>query len=161
MGTPTARPEAELDDKDRAILRILQQDNKTPQRLIAEQVNLSAPAVQRRIARLESAGVIRKNIAVVEPAALGLGTSVMVEVHSASDRAVVLDGLKQQFRDAPEVQQCYHVGGNGGFIVIVHVPDIAAFDALARRLFSENELVYSFRSLVVLDPVKVSLAIEV
>lgn len=47
-----------LDSFDLAILNILQRDNTTPQRVIGEAVNLSAPAVQRRIRRMEEAGVI-------------------------------------------------------------------------------------------------------
>ncbi|WP_164892573.1 AsnC family transcriptional regulator, partial [Mesorhizobium sp. M7A.F.Ca.CA.001.16.1.1] len=45
-----------LDSFDLAILAILQRDNTTPQRLIGEAVNLSAPAVQRRIKRMEQTG---------------------------------------------------------------------------------------------------------
>ena len=51
MAEPTAH---DLDAFDRAILAILQQDNTTPQRVIGERVNLSAPAVQRRIRRMEA-----------------------------------------------------------------------------------------------------------
>jgi DNA-binding Lrp family transcriptional regulator len=47
-----------LDSFDLAILNILQQNNATPQRVIGEAVSLSAPAVQRRIRRMEEAGVM-------------------------------------------------------------------------------------------------------
>ncbi|RYE30548.1 MAG: AsnC family transcriptional regulator, partial [Hyphomicrobiales bacterium] len=60
MAEPTAH---QLDAFDRAILAILQQDNTTPQRVVGERVNLSAPAVQRRIRRMEADGVIRANVA--------------------------------------------------------------------------------------------------
>ena len=55
-----------LDRFDIAILDILQTDNTTPQRVIAQAVNLSAPAVQRRIQRLKDSGVIRANVAVLD-----------------------------------------------------------------------------------------------
>jgi predicted transcriptional regulator len=63
---PTKRKSASRppDSFDRAILRIIQEDNKTPQRLIAEAVNLSPAAVQRRVTALEAAGVIALNVAV-------------------------------------------------------------------------------------------------
>ena len=61
-------PAADLDAFDRAILALLQRDNLMPQRLIAEQVNLSAPAVQRRIKRLQETGVIAANVAVLDRA---------------------------------------------------------------------------------------------
>ncbi|MBC7682807.1 MAG: winged helix-turn-helix transcriptional regulator [Ferruginibacter sp.] len=50
-----------LDAFDIAILEILQKDNSVPQRAIAEAVHLSAPAVQRRIRKLQDSGVIRAN----------------------------------------------------------------------------------------------------
>lgn len=124
-------------------------------------MNLSAPAVQRRIARLEASGVIRRNVAVIDPAAAGQGVTVVVEVHLDSDRSPVVDAAKRLFREAPEVQQCYFVTGNGGFILILLVPDMASYEALSRRLFADNEHVTTFRTLVVLDPVKVTLEVDV
>jgi len=73
-----------LDAFDRAILRIVQRDNKTPQRTIAEAVNLSAAAVQRRIAAMEDAGVIVRNVAIVDTAAVGMAITSIVEVHLAA-----------------------------------------------------------------------------
>ena len=52
MSEKSDRGQVDLDRLDLAILKVLQRDNKTPQRSIAEMVNLSAPAVQRRIKRL-------------------------------------------------------------------------------------------------------------
>src|SRR5437899_9234518 len=58
----------DLDAFDRAIFVLLQKDNAIPQRTIGEVVNLSAPAVQRRIRRMEENSVIRANVALVVPA---------------------------------------------------------------------------------------------
>jgi len=65
------------------------------------------------------------------------------------------------FREAPEVQQCYLVTGKASFILILLVPDMASYEVLSRRLFADNELVQSFQTLVVLDPVKVTLEVDV
>ena len=67
-----------LDSFDRAILDILQRDNTTPQRAIGEAVNLSAPAVQRRIRRMEEEGVIQANVAVVDPHKVGRPLTIIV-----------------------------------------------------------------------------------
>src|SRR3546814_9415729 len=72
MSRPRASGERRLDSFDRAILRILQRDNKTPQREIAGAVNLSAAAVQRRIAAMEAAGIIERNVTIVDTRALGM-----------------------------------------------------------------------------------------
>lgn len=149
----------DIDPFDRAILRVIQHDNKTPQRQIAEQVHLSAASVQRRIADMEDSGVIQANMAVLDPRALGQAITVVVEVHLRSDQSSVVDPVKTLFRNTPEIQQCYYVTGNGGLILIVLVQDMEAYEALSRRLFADNELVSTYRSLVVLDRVKVGLTV--
>jgi hypothetical protein len=73
-----------LDSFDLAILNILQRDNMTPQRVIGEAVSLSAPAVQRRIRRMEEAGVIQANVAVVDPTQVGQAITIFVEVEVIS-----------------------------------------------------------------------------
>lgn len=143
-----------LDGFDRAILRILQRDNKTPQRIIGEAVNLSAAAVQRRIVAMEEAGIIRKNVALIDPAAVNMGITAIVEVHLVDERLHTVDNAKAQFRAAPEVQQCYYVTGGTSFVVVVVVADMIAYEATTRRLFAQNEAVASYRSLIALDRVK-------
>ncbi|SMF70844.1 Winged helix-turn-helix DNA-binding [Azospirillum oryzae] len=105
----------QLDPFDRAILRIVQRDNKTSQRAIADLVNLSPAAVQRRIAAMEAAGVIAANAAIVDTATLSLAITTIVEVHLRDERAETVDAAKSLFRGAEEVQQCYYVTGGTSF----------------------------------------------
>lgn len=150
-----------LDAFDRAILRIVQRDNKTPQRVIAEAVNLSAAAVQRRIAALEDAGVIARNVAVVDPDAVGLAITAVVEVHLRDERAATVDAAKALFRDMPDVQQCYFVTGGVTFVLVIVSRDMRTYEALTRRLFAENDFVERYRTLVALDRVKADTAVVV
>lgn len=143
-----------LDDFDRAILRIIQQDNKTPQRQIAERVNLSAAAVQRRIASMENAGVISSNTAVVNVQAVQMSITAIVEIRLKDERIETVDNAKTLFRNAPEVQQCYYVTGGISFMLIVVAADMTAYEEITRRLFAQNDSVASFRSLIALDRVK-------
>lgn len=151
------RTKPDLDRTDLAILAILQKDNKTPQRNIAERVNLSAPAVQRRIARLEETGVITANVAILDPVAIDRPLTLFVEVEMESERAELFDAAKRSFAQAPEVQQCYYVTGEADFILIVTVRDMAEYESLTRRLFFGNNNVKRFRSFVSMDRVKVGL----
>ena len=150
-----------LDSFDIAILRILQRDNTTPQRVIGEAVNLSAPAVQRRIKRLEQAGVIRANVAVIEPAAVGQAITLFVEVELVSETAQDIDAAKREFTAAEAVQQCYYVTGEADFILVVVVPSMAAYEALTRNLFFENNNVRKFRTFVSMDAVKTGTALNI
>lgn len=150
-----------LDAFDKAILRIVQRDNKTPQRAIAEAVNLSTAAVQRRVAAMEDAGVIARNVALVDTAAVGMAITTIVEVHLTDERSKTVDAAKALFRDAPEVQQCYYVTGGTSFVLIIVAPDMVAYEAITRRLFAQNDAVKSFRSLIALDRVKAGAEIVV
>jgi len=146
---------------DRAILRIIQQDNKTPQRTISEEVNLSAAAVQRRIFAMESAGIIARNTAMVDPDRVALGITAIVELHLRDERASTVDAAKAIFRESPEVQQCYYVTGGTSFILIIVTADMRTYEALTRQLFATNELVESYRTLIALDRVKTGSSIVI
>ena len=150
-----------LDDFDRKILAILQQDNLTPQRQIGEAVNLSAPAVQRRIRRLIETGVIRANVALVDPEALGQSITIFVEVEVFSETAAQIEDAKREFARTPEIQQCYYVTGESDFILVIVVPTMADYEALTRRLFFGNNNVKRFRTFVAMDRVKVGLGVPV
>ncbi|UMM07491.1 Lrp/AsnC family transcriptional regulator [Gluconobacter frateurii] len=143
-----------LDSFDRAILRIVQKDNKMPQRQIAERVNLSAAAVQRRIAAMEKSGVITRNSAMVDTRSVQMGITSIVEVMLTDERLETVDNAKALFRTAPEVQQCYYVTGGVSFVLVIVSQDITTYEETTRRLFAQNEAVASYRSLIALDRVK-------
>jgi len=152
---------ADLDHFDRAILEILQRNNLTPQRVIGDAINLSAPAVQRRIRKMEEAGVIKANVAVIDPPRVGQAITILVEVLVESERKDLLDATKAALAAAPEVQQCYYVTGEADFVLVVTVPTMSDYEALTRRLFFDNPNVKRFRTLVVMDRVKVNLAVPI
>ncbi|MGO4451752.1 Lrp/AsnC family transcriptional regulator [Phyllobacterium sp. TAF24] len=149
----------DLDHFDLAILDILQRDNTTPQRIIGEAVNLSAPAVQRRIKRMEETGIIQANIAVLDPAKVGQPITLFVEVEVESERIDLIDAAKRSFAAAAEVQQCYYVTGEADFILVVIVASMTEYEALTRRLFFGNHNVKRFRTVVVMDRVKTGMTI--
>ena len=151
----------DVDAFDRAILAILQADNRTPQREIGERVNLSAPAVQRRITRMERGGIIRANATQVDPDALGQGMTVIVEVTLASDHYDIVQEMKQLYRAAPEVQQCYCTAGESGFILVILCASLRDYEDKTFHLLGGNPQVKVYRTLVVLDRVKTTLDVPV
>ncbi len=148
-----------LDRTDKAILNLLQQDNKMSQRKIAELVNLSAPAVQRRIKRLEETGIVQANVAIVDPAKVGSPITLFVQVAMESERTDLYEIAKRSFIAAPEVQQCYYVTGEADFMLVISVRSMGDYEALTRRLFFQNNNVKHFRTFVSMDRVKFELSI--
>ena len=151
----------DLDLFDRKILALLQQDNRTPQRDISAAVNLSVSAVNRRIAAMEAAGVIRGNVAVVDPPKIGRPLTIVVEVTVESERLDLLDAVKKRLTECPQVQQVYYVTGEADFVLILTVADMDEYVALSRELFFAKGNVKSFRTLVAMERAKVSLAVPV
>ncbi|CDM62649.1 MULTISPECIES: Lrp/AsnC family transcriptional regulator [Rhizobium] len=150
-----------LDEFDRKILAVLQRDNTTPLRTIGDAVNLSAPAVQRRIKRMREEGVIKADVAIVDPDAVGQSITIFVEVEVISETAQQIEHAKKEFAASQEIQQCYYVTGEADFVLVIVVPTMADYEALTRRLFFGNNNVKRFRTFVAMDRVKVGLAIDI
>ena len=150
-----------IDAHDLAILRLLQRNNHMPQREIGAEINLSAPAVQRRIKRLEESGIIRENVAVLDPHKVGRPLTIIVEVKIERERSDLIDAVKARFTAAGEVLQCFYVTGEADFILVVSVESMAEYEALTRRLFFADENVRRFRTFVTMDRVKATTSLPI
>lgn len=147
----------ELDAYDKKILRLLQQDNKMSQRSLAEQVNLSASAVNRRIANLEALGVIMRNTSIVDPIKLGRSITIIVEVKIEKDRLDLIDEDKKRFSNCPQVQQVYYVTGDFDFLLVMNVRDMGEYEQLSRELFFKPENIKGFKTIIVMQNAKQNL----
>lgn len=146
-----------LDNFDLAILDMLQRDNTISQREIAQRVNLSAPAVQRRIQRLRESGVIRGEMALLDASMLGRPLTLTVEVHLHEDHPDRSVGLRERIKAEPAVQQCYMITGEADFLLIVTAATMTDYEALTARLFGDDPNVRRYRTSVALGCVKVGL----
>ena len=150
-------PAIALDTFDRAILDVLQRDNLTPQRLIAERVHLSAPAVQRRIRRLQELGVITANVAVVDPVRTGRPLTVLINVQLANERPDLSLAFRARVARESAVQQCYYVTGEADYSLIVTAADMQEYQALAARLFSGDDNIRRYTTSIALERIKTGL----
>lgn len=143
-----------LDDFDIKILQLVQFDNLIPQREISDRVGLSAGAVARRLKRLRSAGIIRKDMSISNEGAVGRPQTVIVEVTAKNGKPDLLDGMKRRFLNCPQVRQCYHVTGEADFILIINTRGMDEYTSLTRQLFFKEGNVKSFRTRVMMEEVK-------
>jgi Lrp/AsnC family leucine-responsive transcriptional regulator len=150
-----------MDDIDKRILRVLQTDNQIGMDRLGERIGLSPSAAHRRVKRLRDDGVIRADVSVLEPSAVNRPMTFIVEVTLERESATLYESFKRQMLEAPEVQQCYYVTGDGDFILIITAADLAEYDAITQRLFMSASNIRRFRTSVVMSPVKVSLALLV
>ena len=131
-----------LDDIDLALLQRLQTDASASNQALAESVGVSPATALRRVKRLWDAGLIERQVAVLNAdrlgAVLGHGLTAIVEVsldHQAADRQAAFEA--RAVADAA-VQQCYRVSPGPDFCLVVTVADMPAYQALTERLFTAD-----------------------
>ena len=147
----------DLDAIDRQLLTVLQRDARVPLDALAERVDASVATVQRRLKRLREGGAIVREVAIVDPPALGRSMTFLVMVELERERAHDLDAFRRALRDEPLVQQAYYVTGETDFALVCLAHDMAEFEDLTRRLFLDRPNVRRFRTSVVMDRTKVGL----
>jgi DNA-binding Lrp family transcriptional regulator len=148
-----------LDQFDLALLEAVQQDATTSQQDLGARISLSPAAVNRRLKKLAADEVIRKTVALVDPAQLGYSLTIITEVEVESERLDLLDAMKRSFLACPQVQQCYYVAGECDFVLIMLVRNMEQYTELTRTLFFENNNVKRFKTLVSMSNVKVGLQV--
>ncbi|OWJ98230.1 hypothetical protein B6S59_01245 [Pseudomonas sp. A46] len=149
-----------LDSFDRQLLELVQANNQLPMRELAEQINLSLPAIAKRLQRLRKTGVISSDRSILSPELTGVSTTIVVNVSVENEAVEQLDEIRQRFLSCPQVQQCYYVTGDIDFILIMAVKDMKQYEQLTRELFFEGGNVRRFRTFVAMDRVKVSLDLK-
>jgi len=129
-----------LDEMDVKILRILQQDCTLPVAEIGRAVGLSTTPCWRRIQKLEEAGVIRRRVALLDPAEVSAGVTVFVSIKTDQHSLDWLERFHAAVVDFPEVVEFYRMSGEVDYLLRVVVPDIGAYDAFYKKLISRIEI---------------------
>ncbi len=144
----------DIDATDRRILRALQENADIPNTHLAEAVSLSPSACLRRVARLKNAGIIRKTVAVIDPATAGRPLTAVVTVeftrHGSAHRR---DFIERVHREAA-IRQCYVVTGEVSCVLVMHLRDMDEYLRLADALFDQDHNVTAFRTYIVMHTVK-------
>jgi len=132
----------ELDNIDWELLAALQEDASLPNQELAERVHVSPPTCLRRVRRLREAGLVERQVAVLNEdavaAQLGHGLSAIVEVTLDRQGAEHADAFERRAVAEPAVTQCWRVAPGPDFVLILRVPDMPAYQALAERLFTQD-----------------------
>ncbi|MGE3231789.1 MAG: Lrp/AsnC family transcriptional regulator [Hyphomicrobium sp.] len=152
---PSTPAEAlELDAIDRKILALLQEDNQITNQDLAEKVGISPPPCHRRVKRLREAGIIARDVSLVDPVKVGRSMIVFVQITLERQREDLLESFERKIARCPEVMQCYFVSGDADYLLVVSVPDMAQYNEFARRVFANEPNIRMFRSSFCLARVK-------
>ena len=158
-----------LDKIDRKILAILQADGRLTNQEVAERINLSPSPCLRRIKRLEESGVIRKYVALLEPAQIGLGLLAYVNVRLEKHSDNPGKGMSRSPRDDfsvsvaqwPEVVACYAMTGEMDYLLRVHVEDMNHFSRFMMETLLRHSAVLDVKSSFALQQIKETTALPV
>ena len=128
-----------LDDRDRLILDILQQDSSTPVNDIADKVSLSLSACARRIKRLEDEGYVLKRVALLSRPAMGVPTTVFVAIRNARHAAEWHEPFTRLLADIPEIVEAHRLTGEIDYILKIVAPNVEAYDDIYKLLTKKLE----------------------
>jgi len=148
-----------LDRQDRIILEALQLDATQAIAEIAEQASLSAPSCWRRIRQMREAGYIRRQVALLDAAKVGLGVTVISSV-TLRDKSVLGQKTFEQFaKERYEVQECLLLSGGRDYQLKVIVPNIQAYEHFLTSVLLNLPVVESAESSFVLREAKQTTAL--
>lgn len=129
-----------LDSIDRKLLELLQQDGAMQVADLANHVGLSQTPCWRRVQRLKEAGVITRNVMLVDREKLNVGVTVFVSVRTSTHSQEWFDRFRGMVEAMPEVVEFYRMSGEVDYLLRVVVPDIAAYDKVYKRLIAGTQL---------------------
>jgi len=129
-----------LDRLDRKILSIIQADATVSVAEIGKRVGLSTTPCWRRIQKMEEDGVIKRRVALLDPASVNVAVTAFVSITTSEHSDEWLRRFAELIRDFPEVVEFYRMAGQVDYLLRVVVPDIAAYDKFYKRLIEKIKI---------------------
>jgi DNA-binding Lrp family transcriptional regulator len=155
----------ELDTTDVALLDQLQADSSLTNQELAALVHISPPTCLRRVKRLRDAGLIAREVAIVDPdklaSLIGHGLQAVVEITLERQGDEEQQAFESRVIGDPAVQQCYRVSPGPDFVLIVHTRDMPDYLQLAQRLFTSDANVRNVKAFFSVKRAKFDLRIAI
>jgi Lrp/AsnC family transcriptional regulator, leucine-responsive regulatory protein len=148
-----------LDAVDLRLLALLQDDASRSNQALAEAAHVSPATALRRVRRLVEAGIIERQVAIVAPARVG-GLSVIAEITLDRQGAEHVAAFETRAVAEAAVQQCYRVSPGPDVVLVLWLPDMAAYHALVQRLFTQDANVRNVKAFFATHRAKFSPAVQ-
>ena len=150
-----------LDEGDRRILRILQQDGRITNQELAARCAMSPSACLERMRRLRERGYIRGYAALLDADKLGQGFLVFVEVMLERTTGDVFRKFSECVADRPEILECHMVAGGFDYLLKLRTRDMAEYRRFLVEVLAELPGVRETRTYTVMEEVKSSTALAI
>lgn len=125
-----------MDEVDRKLLHLLQEDTTLSIAQMAERVGLSQTPCWKRIQKLEAHRVITRRVALLDPARVGVGLTVFVAIEAGEHTRHWLDRFSTIIAAMPEVMEAYRMAGDVDYLLRVAVADMVEYDKFYKRLIA-------------------------
>lgn len=154
-------PKADLDPIDHRILQALQKNSRISNLELADLVGLSPSPCLRRVRALEERGVISNYVALLDPAAVGMGMTVFVRVSLERQNEEILDRFESTISRCPEVMECYLMSGDSDYHLRVVVPGLEFYEQFLKGTLTRIPGVASIRSSFALKQVSYTTSLPI
>lgn len=154
------RTRGAFDALDRRILVRLQRDATLSLDQLAAEVGASKTPVWNRIRKLRDSGVIDRQVAVLDPEAVGLGACFFVLVRTSRHEPEWLEAFTKAVEELPEIVAAHRLAGEIDYVLQVRVADARAYDAFYRRLI-DRVSIYNVTSLLSMEEMKAETALPI
>jgi Lrp/AsnC family transcriptional regulator len=142
-----------MDDIDKRLLDLVQDDSSLSLDALGERVGLSRNACWRRIKALEDAGVIRARVTLLDADKLNVGLTVFISVRTNQHDTEWLAKFEAAIHGIPEIIGAYRTTGDVDYLLHAVLPDVKAYDRLYKSLIAKVPL-FDVSSFFVMDRVK-------
>jgi DNA-binding Lrp family transcriptional regulator len=150
-----------IDELDRSILAILQEEGRITNVELASRVGLTAPPCLRRMRALEESGVIKGYHAELDPGALGYGIMVFALVSLRSQAEDDLRAFEAHVAGLPEIRECHMLNGEIDFILKIVAHDLQSFQSFLTSKLTPAPNVASVKTSLTIRTSKTSCGIPV
>jgi len=147
-----------LDNFDRRLLALLQENAMLSVNELAEKVGLSPSPCWRRIQKLEAEGYIRARVALLDPVKMNVGVTVFAAIRTNQHNTAWLEAFSRAVVGIPEIIEVYRMSGQIDYMLRIVVPDIDAYDQVYKRLIAAIEL-YDVSSTFAMEVLKSTTAL--
>lgn len=144
----------ELDDLDRALLGYLQADARITAAELARRVDLSPPGIQKRLRRLEEAGIIDRYVTVLDRERMGYDMLCFVQVNLQRHEVDAVENFKRVVQTMPEVLECHHVTGEYDYLLKVVVRNRKHLEAFILQTLTPVKGMDKIRTSLALSEIK-------
>jgi DNA-binding Lrp family transcriptional regulator len=144
----------QIEDIDRRLLALIQQDATLTAQALGERLNLSASQAARRRQRLEARGIVRATRAVLDPQRVGLGVQAFIQVVMATHTEANARDFAALTRRQPEIVGAWTLTGEADYLLRVYCTDLDALNRLVQGVLLPHPAVSRVQSRIVMDRIK-------